>query len=210
MVVVNFSTDAYKRPQHRLKQSLEGHKTLMFNKYDEIGSPTHQESPYEFKIHAIEKASKIDPIVLWCDSSLWLVGDLSIVERTLLEDGFWGTEAGHFAGRWTNEFSRQYFKVTEEEMHESHGGITLFSAGFLGVNFNSEIGVKFFNEWKASGDAGCFKGSWLDHRHEMTAASIIATRMGLKYQRGGQYLSYIGPGYSQPEKDSIFYLQGMP
>lgn len=209
MIVVNFSTDVYKRPQNRLKQSLEGHNTLMFTKYDEIGSPTHQESPYEFKLHAIEKAFEIDDIVLWCDSSLWRVGDLSIIENIIKEDGFFGTEAGHYAGRWTNDHTKNYFKVTEDEMHQGEGGITLFSAGLLGLNKNNEIAMRFFDEWKASAKAGCFSGDWSSHRHDQSSASIIATRLGLKYQRGGKYMSYIGPGYSKPEESSIFYLQGM-
>lgn len=209
MIVVNFSTPNYARGQKRLAASLNSYKKLMLNDYTTIGSPTHKESPYQFKVHAIEEAFKIDPIVLWADASLWRVGDLSVIENIIIKDGFFGSEAGHYAGRWTNEFTRQYFKVTKEEMHEGQGGITLFSAGLLGLDLNNDIAIRFFDEWKASGKAGCFRGSWDDHRHEMTCASIIATRLGLKYQRGGQHLSYIGPGYSQPEVDSIFWLQGI-
>lgn len=207
MIVVNFATQQYRAAQRRLMNSLGG-KGLFISDYPP-GWKTHQESPYEFKVHAMEQASQIDPIVLWCDASLWLVGDLSIIENLIKQDGFYGTEAGHYAGRWTNQYTRDYFNVTEQEMHQGAGGITLFSAGLLGIDFSSEIGKQFFNEWKQSGLAGCFKGSWVDHRHEMTCASIIATRMGLKYQRGGAHLSYIGPGYSQPESGSIFYLQGI-
>lgn len=209
MIVVNFSTKEYRRGQQRLSNSLNGHKQLMLNDYLSIGSPSHQDSPYEFKAWAIEAAWELDPIVVWCDASLWRVGDLKIIEDIIINDGFFGTEAGHYAGRWTNEFSRNYFKVTEQEMHQGHGGITLFSAGLLGLDKNNELAMRFFNEWKDSGKAGCFRGSWEDHRHEMTAASIIATRLGFRYQRGGKYLSYVGPGYSEPEAGTIFKLQGI-
>lgn len=209
MIIVNFSTKEYSRPQRRLIQSLNGHKQLMFNDYITINSPTHQESPYQFKIHAIEAAWEYDPIVLWADSSMYRVGDIKVIEDIIIKDGFFATEAGHYAGRWTNQFSRDYFKVTDEEMELSERGIKLFSAGLMGLDKNNELTQRFFKEWKASGEAGCFKGSWLDHRHEMTAASIIATRLGFQYQRGGQYLSYIGPGYAKPESTSIFYAQGM-
>lgn len=207
MIIVNFATHQYRNAQRRLMNSVQG-KGLFISDYPP-GWPTHQESPYEFKVHSMQQASELDPIVLWCDASLWRVGDLSIIENIIKQDGFYGTEAGHYAGRWTNEFTRNYFKVTDEEMHQGPGGITLFSAGLLGLDFSSEVGKQFFEEWKQSGLAGCFKGSWENHRHEMTCASIIATRMGLKYQRGGAHLSYIGPGYSAPEAGSIFYLQGI-
>lgn len=209
MIIVNFSTQEYERPRKRLEASLQGHKYLMFKNYADIGSPTHQESPYEFKIHAIRAAAVFDPIVLWVDSSLWRVGDLSFIEETIKNEGFWGTEAGHYAGRWTNQHTRDYFKVTDYEMKQETGGIILFSAGFLGLDLSSETGKRFLNEWEASAKAGCFRGSWEDHRHDQTCASIIASRMGLKFQRGGKFMSYIGPGYAEPEPSALFYLQGM-
>lgn len=85
----------------------------------------------------------------------------------------------------------------------------MFSAGLLGLDKNSPIAIEFFNQWKASALAGCFRGNWSDHRHDMTAGSIIAQRLGMKYQRGGEHMSYVGPGYSQPELGSVFWLQGM-
>lgn len=203
MIIVNFSTDVYKRPQNRLKQSLEGHKTLMFTKYDEIGSPTHQESPYEFKLHAIEKAFEKDDIVLWCDSSLWRVGDLSIIENIIKEEGFFGTESGHYCYDWANDNCRKYHNLKKEE------GLIMYSAGLTGINKNNPLAMEFFNQWLASAKAGCFVGDYVNHRHDMVNASIIAQRLGLKFQRGGKFMSYIGPGYSQPEPSSIFYLQGM-
>lgn len=209
MIIVNFSSKEYARAQKRLYDSLNGHQCLMFNFYETIGSPTHKESPYEFKIHAIDKGFERDPIVLWCDSSLWRVGDLAVIEKIISEDGFFATEAGHYAGRWTNEHTQKHFNVTDQEMHQGLGGITMLSAGLIGLNKNDVKAMEFLKLWRESAKAGCFRGDWQDHRHDQTCASIIATRLGLKYQRGGQYLSYIGPGYSAPEPSSIFYLQGM-
>ena len=208
MIIVNFATGHYLKGQERLANSLNGQKKLMLSSYTAIGSPTHSESPYQFKVHAIEKAFEFDPIVLWVDASMWLVGDLSRIERLILEDGYFMSEAGHWVGSWCNQFTRKYFKLTEEEA-KVPGGFNMFSAGLLGLNGASEIAWKFFQQWKASALAGCFKGDWKDHRHDMTCASIIAQRLGMRYQRGGQHMSYIGPGYSQPEKGSVFYLQGI-
>lgn len=209
MIIVNFSTPNYALGQQRLANSLNGYKKLMINSYTAIGSPTHLESPYEFKCWAMEEAAKFDPVVIWCDASMWKVGDIKKIEDIVIRDGFFGEEGGHYAGRWTNAYTRKYFNVTEEEMHQGPGGITLFSAGLLGLDFTNSKAIQFFDEWKRSGRAGCFRGSWEDHRHEMTCASIIATRIGFKYQRGGSHLSYVGPGYSQPEKDTVFLLQGL-
>jgi hypothetical protein len=208
MIVVNFSTSEYRRAQQRLKNSLVGYKTLFFEDY-QPGWPTHQQSPYEFKIHAIRSALQIDPIVLWVDSSMYRVGDLSVIENIIREEGFFGEEAGHYAGRWTNRHTRDYFNVTEGEIKQEAGGITMFSAGLLGLNRDSEKAMQFLEAWHTSAKAGCFRGEWADHRHDMSCASIIATRLGMKYQTGGTYLSYIGPGYNQPKPTSIFYAQGL-
>lgn len=204
MTIVNFATGHYLKGQQRLKTSLNGYKTLLFQNYNEIGSPPHSESPYQFKIHAIEKGFEQDDIVLWCDASLWRVGDLSKIENVIKTDGYFMEEAGHYVDRWCNAHTREWFKFQPYEHN-----FLMFSAGLLGLNKHSETAMLFFQQWKASALAGCFRGDWKDHRHDMTCGSIIAQRLGMKYQRGGSHLSYIGPGYSQPEQGTVFYLQGI-
>ncbi len=208
MIIVNFASKEYKQGQRRLMASLNGHPMLMFNEYEVIGSPRHKDSPYEFKIHAIEKAFHLDDIILYCDASLWRVGDLSKIENIIKQDGYLMEEAGHWVGSWTNKFTRDYFNLTDEEA-KVPGGFCMFSAGFIGLNKKSEIAMEFFRQWKESALAGCFRGEWSDHRHDMSAGSIIAQRLGMKYQRGGSNLAYIGPGYTQPVTGVTFHLQGL-
>lgn len=208
MIIVNFSTEHYLNGQRRLSKSLNGHKQLMLTSYTAINSPTHSDSPYAFKLHSIEEALKLDDIVLWADSSLWRVGDLSVIENFIINEGYLLTECGHWVGDWTNQATRDYFQLTDEEA-KVPGGFCMFSAGFVGLNKNSTIAMEFFKQWKESEKAGCFRGSHVDHRHDQSAGSIIAERLGMKYKRGGSLLSYVGPGYSKPEAGSIFYLQGI-
>lgn len=208
MIITNFSTPQYFKPQERLVKSLNGHKTAIYRSYQEIGSPTHQQSPYEFKLAAIEKAWKQDDIVMWTDSSLWLVGDLSKIENLIKTDGYFFEEAGHWVGSWCNKFTRDYFNLTDEEA-KVPGGMFMFSAGFVGLNKQSSIAVEFFRQWKESAKAGCFQGDWNDHRHDMTAGSIIAQRLNMTYQRGGSHVAYIGEGYKRPEPGVVFHIAGM-
>ena len=205
MIVVNFATEQYKRPQQRLAASLfnKGAKALIFDKYEDIGSPTHQQSPYEFKIHAIRKGFDVDDIVLWVDSSMYLKGNLELIEEIIKRDGYFFEESGHYVDSWCNAHTRKYFNLAEGN------GYTMFSAGLTGLNLKSEMAMEFLYKWEQSAKAGCFRGSWNDHRHDMTCASIIASRLGMKYQRGGTHLSYVGPGYAQPGPDTVFLCQGM-
>lgn len=202
MIITNVATNEYRKGQTRLAKSLKEHKTLMFDHYP-IGSPTHRESPYEFKIWAIEKAFEKDDIVLWADASMVLVGDLSKIEKIIIEDGYYFEEAGHYVDTWCNDHARKYFNLSEGN------GYTMFSAGLLGLNLKNEIAMEFFYKWKESARSGCFRGDWKNHRHDMTCASIIACRMGMKYQPGGSHMAYIGPGYSEPHKDIVFQCVGL-
>jgi hypothetical protein len=203
MIVVNFSTNQYKIGQDRLRASLNGHKNLMLTDHL-AGCPHHRESPYEFKIHAIERAWQQSDVVLWCDASMYLVGDLSKIENIIKQDGYFMEEAGHYVKDWCNVRARNYFKLTPEESH-----FTMFSAGLLGLDKRSPIAMDWFKQWKASAKAGCFKGQWQDHRHDMTCGSIIAQRLGMKYQKGHTHMSYIGESFGPPNPESVFHLKGI-
>jgi hypothetical protein len=202
MIIVNFATGHFQKGQTRLANSLNGYRKLMLNDYVSIGSPTHQESPYEFKVHAIEKALEFDPVVLWCDSSLWRVGDLSKIERIILDKGYFMEEAGHYCKDWCNQNARDILNFTEDNY-------LMFSAGLLGLNKNFRPAMLWFEQWKEAAQKGAFKGDWRDHRHDMVVGSILAQRLGFTYQRGGSHMAYLGPGYSKPEPGVVFLLQGI-
>lgn len=203
MIVVNFSTPEYLRGQKRLKESVAPTPFMGFSSYSEIGSPSHQASPYEFKIHSIRKAAQVDPVVLWADSSIKRVGDLNIVKDIIERDGYFMEEAGHYVKDWCNPQAASYFGINKDCDY------LMFSAGLTGLNFNNPLAVEFFEQWAKSARDGMFKGNWKNHRHDMTCGSIIATRLGMKYQRGGTHLAYIGAGYSTPNPNVVFHCQGL-
>lgn len=206
MIIVNFSTPNYALGQQRLANSLNGYKKLMLNDYVSINSPTHAQSPYEFKTWAIEAAAKYDPVVLWMDASMYVRGDLSKIEKIILEDGYFMEEAGHYVNDWCNDHCR---KVLNYNWQGDEDKYLMFSAGLLGLNMKDDTARLWFEQWKESALRGCFRGDWSNHRHDMTAGSILAQRLNMKYQRGGSHLSYLGPGYSKPEIGSVVMCQGL-
>lgn len=202
MIVVNFSTGHYLKGQKRLKDSLGG-ELLTFTNYGEIRTPAHDLSPYHFKIGAIKRALELDKIVLWADSSLYRVGDLSKIQTIIETDGYFMEEAGHYVKDWCEETTLNYFGI------DRSSPFLMFSAGLLGLNFNTDIAKQYFERWEKSAVDGHFRGSWKTHRHDMTCGSIIASQLGMKYQTGGTHLAYIGQGYSKPKDGVVFYCQGM-
>lgn len=205
MIVVNFSTSVYAPGQRRLSKSLGDHKQLMLNDYKAIGSPTHKESPYEFKIWSIEAAFQFDPIVLYCDASMYAVGDLGKIEEIIKRKGYFMEESGHWVRDWCKPETKKWFDLKPEE----DATFNMFSAGLLGLDFNNPDAQLWFAAWKVAAKNGHFKGDWSNHRHDMTCGSIIAQRMGFKYERGGSNMAYIGPGYGTPDPGVVIYCQGI-
>lgn len=205
--IVNYSTLEYYNGQKRLQQSLSMHSSYdAFLGFTE-GLASHKENPYAFKIDAIEIAKKTYDKVLWLDASVYAVKDISPVWTWLNDKGIFMEACGHMVGNWCNDFTLNYFGITRDEAMT----MPMFAAGYVGFDFTNKISIEFFERWKQSMLAGCFKGSWENHRHDMSAGSIIANQMGLvnKYSPSGQFFAYIGNGYPPPQESAVLHLQGI-
>lgn len=208
--IVNYSTPEYYKGQQRLYESFSGQcdfSAIMLKERD-LQAPKQSENPYAFKIHSIEYAASLDynPI-LWLDASVYAIKDVQPVFDWLTDKGIFMEEAGHMVGNWCNDFTLNYFGITREEAMQ----MPMFAAGYVGFDFTNPISVTFFSRWKKAMLDGCFKGTWKDHRHDMTAGSIIANQMGLTnlFSPGGQFFAYIGEAYGQPKETAVFNLQGL-
>lgn len=212
--IVNLVTkdkQSYLLGQQRLEKSLQEHfdgTVFLYQDVEQVGSPSHEDNPYAFKIYAIEKVRKLGfNQILWLDSSIYAVKDVQPVFDWITQKGIFLEEAGHYAGTWSTNNQLQYFDITKDAAML----MPMFSAGFIGFDFRQNVSVEFFARWKEAMLNGVFKGSWEVTRHEMTAGSIIANQMNLlvDFSRGGTFFSYIGTGYSKPSESSVFFLQGL-
>lgn len=211
--IVNLiNNNGYSRGQERLSQFWQTFGAdvdfVRLGNEQSVGSPLHKDNPYAFKIYAIEHVrQKGYDQILWLDASVYPVKDITPVFDWLTDKGIFLEEAGHLAGSWCPQRVLDYFGITKEQAMQ----MPMFSAGFCGFDFTNPISVEFFAEWKESMLNGMFKGSWADHRHDMTCGSIIANKQGLLplYSPGGQFFAYVGPGFSQPKETVCFHLQGL-
>lgn len=173
-----------------------------------VGAPSHDLNPYAFKVYAIQQARDAGfNQVLWLDACHVQVKSALPVFDWLTEKGIFLEEAGHLVGSWCNEYTLRYFGISREEAMK----MPMFAAGYCGFDFRRPESIEFFAEWKESMLNGCFKGSWIDHRHDMTCGSIIANKRGLvpKYSPGGQFFAYVGPAYVQHLPTACFHLYGL-
>jgi len=210
--VVSFANDAgnYNKMLQRLKLSLQKFSDVPFyGIYGEslIGSPPHKEDPYAFKIYCIEGVRSLGyEQILWVDSSNVAVSNLSPIWDIIDTDGYIMQYAGHLVGRWCNERTLEYFDITREEaMNMPMYG----NAGFLGLDFTTQVANDFFSKWKQSMLDGQFKGSWVDHRHDMTCGSIIANKLGMKYQSAEELLDYADSFAPRKNETIIFHAKGL-
>lgn len=211
--VVNLVTDSegYKRGQKRLKEAMREHGKMDFLYFigeDSVGAPKHSDNPYAFKIYAIEHARKMGyNQILWLDASVYPVKDITPVFDWISRNGVFLEEAGHWVGSWCPESVLKYFFISKEEAMK----MPMFAAGYCGFDFRCADTIYFFELWKQAMIDGMFKGSWEEHRHDMTCGSILAHELGLteKYSPGGQFFAYIGEVFGEPKETVVCHLRGL-
>jgi hypothetical protein len=212
-IVISFFNDRgnYKAAADRLFKSLGEFvgpaDVEIFNGEASIGAPPHEENPYAFKIYCFEEALKRGyKNILYLDSSVYAIKDYTRAFDLIERDGYLMQESGHYVGQWCNDETLQYFGFTREEAMtmQMYG-----NAGMLGLDFSQEIARNFFHRWQHAMRAGMFKGSWSDHRHDMTCGSIIATGLRMKYQKGDEILQYAAPEDPVNNNTIIFKAQGI-
>lgn len=190
--IINFAKGRnYPTGQQRLKESLEKVNFegdfLPFKDESELNSPSHSDSPYAFKIKAFQKAlSEGYESVLWCDSSLFPVKNPKVIFEYIKTNGHMFYWDGWNSGQWTNDKMLEFFNIKREDSFN----IPHIYACFIGLNLKHERTLKFLEEWERS--MPYFKGNWtnnsktestdercLGHRHDQSAASIIAHKLGM-------------------------------
>jgi hypothetical protein len=220
--IVNFSDYKFKVGQDRLAKSLKDFDykgdVIFFNYFEQVGSKTHLEVPYQFKVYAIEKARKMGyDIVLYCDASLYAIKDVMPVIYYIIEKGYLLEYCGFRAGQFSTDLCLNEFGLTRDDAMN----IKLYSAGFTGLNFKNELAIKFFEKWfHFAKEEITFKGDWnnnskqcsqddrcLGHRHDQTTASIIAHQLGMEITNA-KYMQYKFEGYDL-KQETIFYCQGI-
>lgn len=174
---------------------------FQFINEDAVGAPLHTDNPYAFKIYCIEhvRALGYDQI-LWIDSSLVRVNGTKPIWDVINKQGYFMNNSGWTVGRWCNEQALAYFNLTRENADL----IPMFHGGFFGLDFTNKKAVKYFTQLKQAMLDGIFKGSWDDHRHDMTCGGVIAFRNKMKLLRGDEWLSYAADG-EQPKNETIIF-----
>jgi len=194
--VVNFATrnSWHEKCQQRMVKSFMANgfdgDYLLYSNESELNCPKHKEVPYAFKPYVFKKAQKQGyDIVLWVDSSISLIKPAQIFINQILKDGYLLLLNGWTTGQWCSDAALKTLGITREESFE----IPHLMACVMGLNLRSKKSCEFLNQYYARSEDGTYKGAWtnknrevstdgrvLGHRHDQTAASVIAWKLDMR------------------------------
>lgn len=184
-------------------------------------SPSHQVSPYAFKVAAFRHAASLGyELILWCDSSLWATGSLEPFFTKLAEQGHVLQANGWACGQWCSDRALEPFGITRDEAME----IPDYTGCCMGLNVTHERTREFLRRlYKKSKDGFSFPGSWtnknqevsadprvLGHRHDQVIGSLIAWQMGMELTSSTEgILAYYHAGMPPVPPSVVMFNQGM-
>jgi len=163
-----------------------------------MGCPTPEDAPYASKVYAMQAAADAGfTSVLWADASVVAVRPLLPIWELMEGTGYWLASAPWLngrplwvAGEWISDAALPLLNVTREESF----GIPKLATHSLGLDLEKEVARSFLSQWMEAANNGSFYGPWdnaggaassdprvLGHRHDLSAASVIAHRLGMDY-----------------------------
>jgi hypothetical protein len=162
---------------------------IAFTEYPN-GCPTHQESPFAFKFYCIsECVNRGYTSILWLDSSVVVKNNLSTVFQTIENQKYFFILNSHSCGEYCHDKALKTLNISREDSFK----LPSMQGTNFGLNIDSEVCQKFLSIMLGySNDGVTFTGPHNNqtqkaskdvrvrgHRHEQTAMSIVALRLGM-------------------------------
>ncbi len=222
---MNVGTGRYADASIRLGASVYKHDPdALFCTWNELPSnwPTHEEKQYAFKAYALETAAQGSELLLWADSAIVVVRQMGELWKRIESDGYWMPLNGWSNYEWCADsaYADLFPGVPIEEARAISKAFPQVVATAFGVNTQHPIGKEFLSEYIRLAKTNAFCGPWsntnnpnapqyhpsmmgpcgppdvLGHRHDQTAASLIAWRLGMKLEQCPGFFGYKPPAES--------------
>lgn len=190
---VTFSNGFYTGKEQKLCNSVKKYcpdaDMFVFRDFNEIGSPSHQQSPYSFKVYAIERVKSMGyKVIFWCDSVIRLRKSIDPILPIINKVGVYLQFDGWMCGEWANDNALRYFGVTRDEAMK----IESIYACIMAFDFRNPITEEVVKRWKKASEDGIFRGAWNNkmktesqderckgHRHDQTCMELVSHKMGI-------------------------------
>jgi hypothetical protein len=210
VISLGIGKDTYQACLLRLEESLRRVRFdgdfIYWNEEYPDNCPEHFEAPFGFKPHCFMAARGLGyEQVLWIDSPCVAIRSMNPVFRSLEENGYilFNNNYGQSMGQWSSDEAIEKNGLTREQALM----IPEVPCSVLGLDFRSSLAIRFLEDWNCiMSDGVTAKGTkaiiknWEDyqaiawnrnsrvstdsrvrgHRHDQTAAGIVAHRLGMK------------------------------
>lgn len=177
-------------------------------------SPSHDDSPYYFKIAAFEWALyRQYTHIVWVDSSFWAIRNPMPIFDLVNTKGFFMFRSGYNMAQTINDAALTTLGIERDDIE----AFPEYASGIVGLNFNNPDARRIYETWKRYMDTGLNKGSrvhdggstdirFLHHRQDQSCLSLAMYKLHLGIEEV-DYVSYYGGGYD-PSK-CIFFINGL-
>lgn len=197
---MNVATGHYVHGQKRLS-SLLAVPLVQWSDALPLHSPAHKDVPYAFKAWALFEASRQGySTLLWADACI-IPRDLTPLFERIERDGYWMSRNGWMNSEWTAESAYEDLGVTKEQNRQiPHVVATAFGVSlrhFKGAAFLAEYlrlaqTKAFCGPWRNTPETPCGGNHVLGHRHDQSAASVIAWKLGFDLTDPPDIFAYSG------------------
>lgn len=203
-VVTNVSTKKYHKGQERLIQTLKKHckqDVITFDSEKQVHAKYHKQSMYGFKPKAFLKLHKMGyTSILWLDASMYVIKGLTPIFKEIEKTGYFFQDSGWVNSDFTPDNVKQYMGTDKGKM---------ISSGVVGLDLNNELAMEFLKRWDKASEDGMFNGSYENHRHDQTLASLIIEDMKLKITPNNTFWQYGKPEEKPLHKNILILANGI-
>lgn len=182
------------------------------------GCPDHAARPYAFKAYALKWAADQGvKRLLWADSSILCLGSLEPIWEHCAQHGVWMSRNGYTNYEWTADsaYPALFQAIVNAEdlscARKVNRGIEHVVATAMGIDLEHRDGRQFLKEYyRLASQTTAFVGPWTNrigtstdsrigecgpadvfgHRHDQTAASVIAWRLNIPLTNPPYFFSY--------------------
>jgi hypothetical protein len=171
------------------------------------GCPTHQDVPFAFKAYALKEASAYGDQLLWCDACIVPIRSLKPIWDRAEKYGVWLGKNGWKNSDWTADSALQdlFETVDVPTARVINQNIEHVVATAFALDLRHVDGRAFLAEYfRLASETRAFCGPVKDprtkggpvpgitHRHDQTAASVIAWRLGIPLTSPPEFFAYRG------------------
>ncbi len=193
------------------------------------GCPLHQVVPFAFKPHALKAAERKGfTSLLWCDASVLPIRSLAPVWEKIERDGYLIMDSGWDNYTWTADaaYSDLFGWLPfgdHEGARDVNKTISHVIAGVIGLDLRHKIACQFLDAYYRLSTTKAFCGPRINgpliegstayrqapcgpadvrgHRHDQSAASVIAWRLDMKLVKPPEYFCYANEAGSTDPAD---------